>query len=149
MNDLEQFEQQLQRLAPASLPASLRARLEGIRPPAASPRPAEAPPILAWWRWLFPLGITAAGALLLAVQCVTVPPPVAPEFAGLNADEVQVGQTLVAAFEVVTHLSDGLPVRVRCEHWLDELVLRDSTRGIAVEQSRPRYEVFPVNVETY
>jgi hypothetical protein len=56
---------------------------------------------------------------------------------------------LVAAFDAVARLPDGQPVRFRCREWSDGVVLRDSARGIVIEQRMPRLEVVPVSFETY
>ena len=67
----------------------------------------------------------------------------------LKADDVEFDQQLVAAFDAVARMPDGQPVRFRCREWTDEVVLRDSARGIVVEQRTPRLEVVPVSFETY
>lgn len=151
MNDPEFLEPALRRLTPAALPAELRERIAAtIRRPE---RPVSAPddglPLPAWLRWVFPLGATAVGATLLLLQSALcrVAEPTARH--ALLADEVIIGQTLVNAFETVARPPDGPPVRLRWEHWVDEWTLRDSTRGVAIEQSRPRWEVFPVGLELY
>jgi len=149
MNEHERFERELQRLAPAALPETLRARLAALLPRSTPARPSQCDGVPVWLRWLFPLTATAMGAGLLALQLAAPRPADFAADIHITADEVQFGQTLVSSFDTIARLPDGLPVRFRCEHWVDELVLRDSTRGISVEQSCPRLEVFPVSLETY
>lgn len=149
MREHDDFERALQRLTPATLPEPLRRRLEATLPhrgPVCQHVPVRGP---GWWRWLFPLGATALGAALLAIQLARTGLESSNAAAAMVADEVVIDQTLVSSFDTIARLSDGLPVRIRCEHWVDELVLRDSARGVSVEQSRPRLEVFPVGFETY
>jgi hypothetical protein len=67
----------------------------------------------------------------------------------LKADDVEFDQQLVAAFDAVARLPGGQPVRFRCREWADAVVLRDSARGIVIEQRTPRLEVVPVSFETY
>jgi hypothetical protein len=67
----------------------------------------------------------------------------------IKADAVEIDQQLVAAFDAVARLPDGQPIRFRCREWSDEVVLRDSARGIVIEQRMPRLEVVPVSFETY
>jgi hypothetical protein len=73
---------------------------------------------------------------------VTVPPP-------LKADSVQIDEQLVGAFDAVGRLPSGEPVRFHCREWMDNVVLRDKTRGVVIEQRTPRVEVVPVRFETY
>ena len=148
MNEHDSVERSLRRLAPAPLPGSLRERLTATlpRPVIRREPPVGSAPL--WWRWLFPLGATAAAAGLLAVQ-LAQPLPAPREARAWIADEVIVDQSLVGSFDTITRLSNGLPVRVRCEGWVDEVLVRDSVSGVCLEQSRPRIEVFPVGLETY
>ena len=145
MNELERFEAELHALRPAPLPASLRVRLMAVcaRPAQNAPEPV---PVPLWWRWLFPLAATAGLALLVGFGLHS---GASGPSSRLAADEVEIGQTLVSSFDTIARLPDGRPVRVRCEEWVDELVLRNSARGLCVQEQRPRLEVFPVRFETY
>jgi hypothetical protein len=67
----------------------------------------------------------------------------------MKADDVQIDQQLVSTFDAVAPLPSGEPVRFRCREWLDEVVLRDSKRGVEVARRVPRVEVVPVSFETY
>ena len=67
----------------------------------------------------------------------------------LKADEVKIDQRLVSSFDAVARLPSGEPVRFRCENWMDEFVLSDKSRGVVVENRKPRFEVLPVGYETY
>jgi hypothetical protein len=157
MNDLERFEQELRSLTPARPPAEFIARLRELEPPVPAPRRAEH---LAHWnwahllRWLIPATalLVAAGFVWLKFVhtgshggrplAVSVSPP-------LKADSVQIDEQLVGAFDAVGRLPDGEPVRFHCREWMDNVVLRDKTRGVVIEQRTPRVEVVPVRFETY
>ena len=67
----------------------------------------------------------------------------------MKADNVEIVEQLVATFDAVAHLPDGAPVRFRCSEWFDDVVLRDSSRGILIQHRMPRLEVEPVSFETY
>jgi hypothetical protein len=67
----------------------------------------------------------------------------------MKADDVQIDQQLVSTFDTVAPLPSGEPVRFRCREWLDEVVLRDSKRGVEVARRVPRVEVVAVSFETY
>jgi hypothetical protein len=66
-----------------------------------------------------------------------------------EADEIEIGRTLVATFDAVAELPSGEPVRFRCQQWADTTMFRDRARGIAVEQSTPRLEIVPISLDTY
>jgi hypothetical protein len=89
-----------------------------------------------WFKYSHP--ITQHGRPL----AVTVTPP-------LKADSVQIDEQLVGAFDAVGRLPNGEPVRFHCREWMDNVVLRDKTRGVVIEQRTPRVEVVPVRFETY
>jgi hypothetical protein len=74
-----------------------------------------------------------------------------PELAStpVKADDVRIDQQLVSTFDAVALLPTGEPVRFRCREWMDEVVLRDSRRGVEVARRVPRVEVVPVRFETY
>jgi len=109
-----------------------------------------------WPRWLIP----AVATVLLVVGFPLLRPgglkPRAREPGlavgarpALKADDIQIDRQLVAAFDAIAHLPDGEPVRLRCREWADEVVMRDSARGITIERHIPRVEVVPVSFETY
>jgi hypothetical protein len=67
----------------------------------------------------------------------------------LKADDVKIAKRLVSSFDAVARLPGGVPVRFRCENWMDQVVLSDKSRGLVVENSKPRYEVVAMGIETY
>ena len=164
MNELEtaQFEKELRRLKPVRPPELFADRLQAtvakaIQTPTA-PQRRRSPQGNAWaalLRWLVPTA-TVAAAVMLAVRQI-------PELDGpsggraglgssafaLRADDVQLNQNLVASYDVVGVMPGGEPVRFRCHEWSDAMTLRDSSRGLEVEQRTPRWEVTPVRFETY
>lgn len=157
----ESFEMELRRLPPAKLPDDFAERLAAARPELAQRRsePAACPPRTApGWRllrWLVPAA-GAAACLVALVLVVSAPnagkpgsasAPAAPPT--VRADDVEFGRQLIGAFETVATLPSGEPVRIRCREWLDEVVLRDTARGVVIEQRTPRLEVIPVRFETY
>jgi hypothetical protein len=79
----------------------------------------------------------------------SAPPRTARVEPTLKADEVVIDRKLLASFDTVANLPDGEPVRFRCREWVDAVTLRDSGRGVEVEQRTPRLEVVPVSFETY
>jgi hypothetical protein len=110
----------------------------------------------AWSAWLAPLlrwmvPATALLALAAIVWQANQPGGLVPESSGrpIKADDIQIDQQLVSSFEAVAPLPSGEPVRFRCQQWLDEVVLRDSKRGVEVARRVPRVEVVPVSFETY
>ncbi len=164
MNDSEQklFEAELRRLTPASPPAELMAKLGAARiqsSVAELPRPSTLSSQPFWQlllRWLVPAAAVGALAVTLLVWRPFSPKtqqradvPVAQDKPALKADDVEIDQRLVASFDAIARLPNGLPVRLRCREWADEVVLRDTARGIVVEQRAPRLEVVPVSFETY
>ena len=159
--DPELLEAELRKLSPARPPAAFMAKLARARPVPVPvlPQPSTLSPqlpILPLLRWL---GLTAAGAAVAAALLVwwpskpePRPPSSAPKVAAepaLKADDVEIDQQLVAAFDAVARLPGGQPIRFRCREWADEVVLTDTTRGIVIEQRTPRLEVVPVSFETY
>jgi hypothetical protein len=164
MNDREHelFEAELRRLKPAEPPEEFITRLAAAQPVsraqhAVRSRPARQPDV---WRilvrWLAP---AMAAAAVLAVVLVRqghhpkamspTQPVIASAKPAIKADNVEIDRRLVAAFEAVARMPDGEPVRFRCREWMDNVVLRDSTRGVVVEQRTPHLEVVPVGFETY
>jgi len=170
-NEWERLEAELRRARPAPLPADFLQRLKSAAPSrvrdaevqtalaaqpgrriaAPDPTPAAAPAWLAMsWRWLAP-ALAAVVVMGLMVWRAHVP-VVGGAFisaAPMNADHVQIDQQLVSTFDTVAALPDGEPVRFRCRQWMDEVVLRDSRRGLEVARRVPRVEVVPVRFETY
>jgi hypothetical protein len=175
-NELESLEAQLRSVSPARLPADFLQRLKTETPalvaqgraqttlaaPTAQSGRTAAPEIVhssaatPWssWvrlvvRWLVPAtAMLVVGAI---VWRANLPGPRAPEVAGppVKADDVQIDQQLVSTFDAVAQLPSGEPVRFRCREWMDEVVLRDSRRGVEVARRVPRVEVVPVRFETY
>jgi hypothetical protein len=146
--------------APAAQPRSLFSPV-GRRSPAAPgfSQPSTLNPQPFWpllLRWLAPAAAVAALAVTLRVW---LPSRHANRQPGnqlsvaaqptIKADAVEIDQQLVAAFDAVARLPGGQPIRFRCREWSDEVVLRDSARGIVIEQRMPRLEVVPVSFETY
>jgi hypothetical protein len=103
--------------------------------------------------------LAAAGAAVAAALLVWWPfrpenrqpsrPLVPAAEPALKADDVEIDQQLVAAFDAVARLPDGQPIRFRCREWADAVVLTDTARGLVIEQRTPRLEVVPVSFETY
>jgi hypothetical protein len=175
-NEGERFEDQLRSVAPARPPAAFLERLKSETPVlvaerrvqaavAARPAPAEGTTATeadgvaasaAWsswvgliWRWLVPAtAVLVIGVVLWRGSRPTVPVPQAARVP-LKADNVQIDQQLVSTFDTVAPLPDGEPVRFRCREWMDEVVVRDTRRGVEVTRRVPRVEVVPVRFETY
>jgi hypothetical protein len=163
MNDRgpELFEAELRKLAPARPPAELMTRLVAARPAPAPvlPQPSTLDPRIPGLPLLRWLALAAAGVAVAAAFLIWWPsgpenrqqgsPLVTAAEPALKADDVEIDEQLVAAFDAVARLPDGQPIRFRCREWADEVVLRDSARGIVIEQRSPRLEVVPVSFETY
>lgn len=167
--ELENFERQLRRTRPARLPEDFSARLRAAEPEAkagAASAPGGPPTrnflrtLQRSLRWLIPA--TAAAALVMVAGHGSRPFANRPaSFAAgsktgiraagplLRADDVKIDQRLVSSFDAVARLPGGEPVRFRCENWMDQTVVSDKSRGLVVENSRPRFEVVPVGFETY
>ena len=178
MNDseLERFEAELRSATPARPPAEFLQRLKSQVPvrvaerraraalPAAparaetsaAPETVRASEAGVWASWL-PLVLRwlAPAAAVLVVGAVVwranLPTGRRPQTANapVRADDVQIDQQLVSSFDTVATLPSGEPVRFRCREWMDEVVLRDSRRGVEVARRVPRVEVVPVRFETY
>jgi hypothetical protein len=163
VNEHEQdsFETELRRLPPAKLPEEFAERLADARPDVAQWRPApcaRSPQLarrLRWLRWLAPATAAAAGLVALVLwlnapdRTISNHPARAAAPPALRADDVEIDRQLIGAFEAVATLPDGEPVRIRCREWLDEVILRDTARGVAIEQRTPRFEIIPVCFETF
>jgi hypothetical protein len=161
MNDTElnQFEASLRTTRPALPPPDFERRLVAARP-LAQPRPRQQPQDDAGFswrqilRWLVPATalILAAGVLWLTdvrrpdSSPLSIPAATA---ARLSADEVRIDHELVSAFDAIARLPEGEPVRFRYREWMDDVILRDSTRGVVIHQRTPRVEVVPLRFETY
>jgi hypothetical protein len=160
MNDFERFENELRSLKPAPPPPVLLQRLTELQPPAPAVRQTSRVSGVTGWdcgnllRWLVPATalLATAGFVWLKFThhrihggrplAVTVP-------ASIKADSVQIDEQLVGAFDAVGRLPNGEPVRFHCREWMDNVVLRDKTRGVVIEQRSPRVEVVPARFETY
>ena len=163
MNDDEpsRIEAELRELRPAKLPPDFAARLAAARPGAAHPcrlpSAHEARPVR-WThllRWFAPATAAVAGILALVIWQKAPgkssgPTPVDVSTpASLHADDVEIDRRLIGAFEAIATLPGGEPVRIRCREWMDEVVLRDTSRGVAIQQRAPRIEIVPVSFETF
>lgn len=106
-------------------------------------------------RWLVPVAASVAiGAVIWRVSMPADPNPTASNQVlatapHLKADDVRIGRELVSSFDAVAQLPSGEPIRFRCQEWVDQVVWRDTHRGVQVEQRIPRFEVVPVRFETY
>ncbi len=169
MNDHEQqlFEDELRRLSPAKVPDELAERLIDARQEVAPVKPvreSRACRAPAWCTWMFrfrPASTALGVALVVLVAALAftllqrprpIPNqsrPVAAAAPTLRADDVQIDRQLVNTFDAVATLPDGEPVRVRCREWMDEVVLRDTEHGVAIQQRTPRFELIPVRFETF
>jgi hypothetical protein len=159
----ERFEAELRRLTPAQPPAEWIARLEAAQPVAPLPRvpstePQKHPDLWGWlWRWVGPVTAAAAAALVaLLIWWSSGPERPAPAEPvttvarpTFRADDVEIDQHLVASYDAVARLPGGEPVRFRCREWMDQVTMRDSVRGLAIERRKPRLELVPVSLDTY
>lgn len=175
-NELEHFEAQLRSVNPARPPAEFLERLKSetavlvaerrtqtavAAPPAqpvrtAVPATVFAPEPASWFTWLLSVSrwlIPATAVLVVGAIIWRGNPPAGhgPETASIpvKANDVQIDQQLVSTFDAVALLPSGEPVRFRCREWMDEVVLRDSRRGVEVARRVPRVDVVPVRFETY
>jgi len=157
-DELEKFEAGLRRLPPAAAPPDLMARLRAAKVAAHSV--SESPAILRfrWADWLAGwrrLAAAAAPATTILLLWLALRPAVGPgkaeaaDSTGIKADAVQVDRSLLASFDAVAQLPDGVPVRFHCCKWRDDVVLHDHADGVFITQSTPRIEVVPVRFETY
>jgi hypothetical protein len=165
-HELEDFEVELRKSQPANLPESLVARLRTISPPTnvlspkVVPPSAPTPSLLHLLRWLIP----AAAVILVSAVIWRDKPVVTPQSAitenrpparastaspVFKADNVQIGQELVSSFDAVATLPGGEPVRFRCRQWLDQVVVRDDSQGLLVDNRTPRFEVVPMGFVSY
>jgi hypothetical protein len=159
---LDSFEHQLRRLTPSDPPPALMERLarDPGRPVDACDHattaagPATALSRWRWWvRWLVPAAATMALAVLYwkpAPEDAGAEPQVATAPGdGWMPEEIEVDRQLVAAFEGVACLPDGIPFRFRCYNWDEELVARDASGRVEVRQRAPRMEIVPTSLAVY
>ena len=154
--ELQRFEEELRRVRPARPPENFMARLKSARPLLQSRRPAPArvasgfglPPWL--MQWLVPAAAVVAAMLVVwRLKQPSMSRSETRSAAAFKADNVQIDQELISAFDAVARLSSGEPVRFRCRTWMDQVVLSDKDGGVVIEQRTPRVEVVPVRFETY
>jgi hypothetical protein len=103
---------------------------------------------LSLWRWVAP----ATAVLLAGVFTWRFALSHSGRISGtpvLKADDVQITEQLVSSFDAVARLPSGEPVRFRYQKWMDEVVMKDTKRGVVIEQRAPRVEVIPVGFDTY
>lgn len=161
----EKFEAELRRIKPDKLPAELVERLRALDPPCAARSSAvtsptsTTPTYLQVLRWLIP-----ATAMILIAAVIwhgnqTSPqkatPDANPQMTAatspllLKVDNIEIGKELVSSFDAVATLPGGEPVRFRCQQWMDQVVVKDKSQGLLVENRTPRVVVVPVGFETY
>lgn len=157
----ELFEAELRRIQPARLPDDFAERLAATQPgatPRRSEQDARASQPAHWRtliRWFVPTAASAAALVALAFwlkapeRRTSTPPSTATVPPTLRADDVEIDRQLIGTFEAVATLPSGEPIRIRCREWMDEVVLRDTARGVAIKQRTPRFEVVPVSFETF
>ena len=169
-NEQERFETELRRIRPARPPADFLQRLKSETQALVTERQAELaqpdrptasakvrwPKPVAESSWLGPLlrwivPATAVLAVAAIVWQANLPASRVLATAGspMRADDVRIDEQLVSTFDAVVPLPSGEPVRFRCRQWLDEVILRDSKRGVEVARRVPRVEVVPVRFESY
>ena len=162
-DDLENFERDLGRMRPANPPEEFVTRLRGshrVRRSTSDSSAVAASRLTGWlgsWlgrlRWLAP----ATAVLLAAVvfwrsgpQFLHPGQPPSPTSTpAMKVDDVQIDRRLVSSFDAVAVLPSGEPVRFRCNEWVDDVVLRDHSRQLAIEQRVPRVQAIPVGFDTY
>ncbi len=156
---LDPFEAELRGLTPARPPADLMVRLATARP---APRPGcgdgwrSVFQFTAWRYRLRGRATATAAAVAGLLLWRSLEPGSAPDRRAraprpstLRPDTVEFDRQLVAAFDAVARLPGGEPVRFRCREWADAVVMRDSARGVQIEQRTPRLEIVPVRLEIY
>ena len=173
--DLDLLEKELEAMQPAQPPQEFAERLSKAITNADVPTPTHnlnlTPNLPRFWsnsavvqdllarlrfhlRWLVPASVAVIASLivlrsdLLGVRRIT-PVTVATPTPAMKADDVKIDSTLMSSFDAVASLPDGEPVRFRCEEWMDEMRLKDSSRGLVYSQRVPRVTVVPVCFETY
>lgn len=163
MNDLEQerLEAELKRLAPARPAETFMARLIAAEPMAVVEPPKKPVAVSGLQTWLRILHRLAPATAVAAVVAVTLwrtgllpvgsSHLIKPSAASspVEGDPVKIDRELLSTFDAIGRLPDGEPVRFRCQNWMDQVILRDPSSGLLVQQSTPRMEVVPVRFETY
>jgi|SRR5271157_3183415 len=171
MTDHEQdnFERQLRRLRPAKPPEDMAARMLAAEPTRETgiERVAPAPSISDYLRtlrrlpgWLIPASVMALAVTVAWHASLPVANRTSTSVSGtaastgaakplLKADDVKIDQRLVSSFDAVARLPGGEPVRFRCENWMDQVVLSDKSRGMVIENRKPRVEVVAMGYDTY
>ena len=160
--DPKSFEAELQKFKPATPPDELRRNLEGLRanlPVGTNPRSSSGLGTCGWLaRFWWLIAPAAAVAIAIAVlyprHSTRIQKPSSPTLAKTSeaqpkADQIEIDQQLLSVFDAIARLPTGEPVRFHCREWMDEIVLRDSSRGLVFERQMPRLEVVPVRFETY
>ena len=156
----ELFEAELLQIRPAKLPDDLAERLTAAQPSlsrrsehlARASQQAQRWPLL---RWLAPAAASTVGLVAFAIWLnfpehrTSTSASTAMASPTLRADDVEIDRQLIGTFETVATLPSGEPVRVRCREWMDEVVLRDTAHGVAIERRTPRFEIVPVSFETF
>ena len=156
----DRFERELRDLAPAKLPSDFQERLiRGWNPRNQVPMPRQraraSAERLSWLRWLAPAAAAVAAGIVALMHLRLSPPPVEkehrapPATTALKASDIEINRRLVTSFRAVATLPSGEPVQVQCREWLDQVELRDSSRGVAIQQQTPRFEILPVEIETF
>ncbi|MEI9863799.1 MAG: hypothetical protein WDN00_04445 [Limisphaerales bacterium] len=160
-HELEEFERQLRQTKPARLPETFTARLLAAEPepsaqvvsePVAPAFPDYLRTLRLSLRWLIPATAMAVAVMMAwhgSLPSARRLPGAGATPATMKADDVKIDQRMVSSFDAVARLPGGEPVRFRCESWVDQITLSDKSRGLVVENSRPRLEVVPVGFETY
>jgi hypothetical protein len=154
------FESELSRLQPARFPEHFSVRLAAAEPVAGRPAAGTQPRAsrmgfgLRALRWCAPAAAAVGLAFLAArlhpraSQAPGATPP-SEASAALRADHVEIDRQLIGTFNAIATLPGGEPVLVQCREWMDDVVLRDTRRGVAIQQRTPRFEVIPVRLETF
>lgn len=158
----EQFEAELRTLQPAKptqrilneIVLTLPARSASHEPSIGKQR--KSPSWSFLLRWLAPAGALAAvvGGFLLQHRSPSATSAPSGRLASsarpvLRADNVEIDRQWIADFDAIAKLPTGEPVRFRCEQWVDKVRLRDSAKGLVIEQTSPHLEIVPVRFETY
>jgi hypothetical protein len=158
--ELQTIESELKRLKPAPVPVELEHRvLRQVKTVRTVRRPEPA-----LWkqlhRWLLPLSATGVAAVCFLIwgpDQETAPSQELPETAVIPSlpstesapDLVEFGSELLASFDAIAELPNGVPVRFECRQYEDRVIFHHAESGVFVERSTPRLEVVPVRYETY
>ena len=158
----DSFEAELRKLNPAAPPQELRSKLDSLWPrrsvrvDAPSSSGLRGAGVLArfWWSIATAAALATAIAVLYPYHSTPIQKSSGPSLtkaaqAQPKADQIEIDQQLLSVFDAIARLPTGEPVRFHCREWMDEIVLRDSSRGLVFERQMPRLEVVPVRFETY